>query len=442
MKARMNFLSSARVKRDRPEATRPAVRGALRQRTFAALDVGSTKISCFIGIKETGKSGAPLPVRVIGIGHHICHGLKNGSVVDMELAEQSIRAAVEAAERMADVTVRDVVVNLSMSCIGSHTSSSVINIDGREVEEADVSRVLRQGLMALDGGEHQIVHAVPTGYRIDANRNIAHPEGMYGKELGVDVNLVTAAPGPLRNLRVCVERCHLDVTRFVASPFASGLACLVEDELDLGVTVVDMGGGTTSVAVFARGMLQFTGVVPFGGNAVTNDIALGLSTSMDNAERMKALYGSAFGGPNDDRDMIRVPQVGEDDDAEGMSVPRSTLTQIIRPRLEETFEHVRDLIAANPKAQIAGRRAVLTGGASQMNGVKELGARILDKQVRLGRPTKLTGLADATRGPAFSTAAGLLTFATDPPVDVAFNPQEVSYVPFESKIGRLRAWLW
>lgn len=431
---RLNFLSSARTKKEKPVATG--------QRIFAALDVGSTKVSCFIGIKETGQSGAPMPVRVIGIGHQICHGLKNGSIVDMELAEQSIGAAVEAAERMADVRVKEVVVNLSMPCIGSHASSAAIDIDGREVEETDVTRVLGQGLNAHDCSGREIVHAVPVGYRIDNNRNIPHPKGMYGRELGVDVNLVTATPGPLRNLRACVERCHLDVTRFVASPFASGCACLVEDELDLGVTVIDMGGGTTSVAVFASGMLQYTGVVPFGGNAVTNDIALGLSTPIDHAERMKALYGSAFGGPNDDRDMIRVPQVGEDDDGEGMSVPRSTLTRIIRPRLEETFEHVRDLIAANPKAQIAGRRAVLTGGASQMSGVKELAARILDKQVRLGQPTKLTGLADATRGPAFSTTAGLLTFATDPPTDVAFGSQEVTYVPLESKIGRFRAWLW
>lgn len=430
----MNFLSSARVKKEKPVAAG--------QRIFAALDVGSTKVSCFIGIKETGRSGAPMPVRVIGIGHQICHGLKNGSVVDMELAEQSIGAAVEAAERMADVTVKEVVVNLSMACLGSHASSGTVNIDGREVEENDVTRVLDQGLNALDCGERRIVHAVPTGYRIDGNLNIAHPKGMYGKELGVDVNLVTTAPGPLRNLQVCVERCHLDVTRFVASPFASGHACLVEDELDLGVTVIDMGGGTTSVAVFTGGMLQFTGVVPFGGNAVTKDIAIGLSTPIDHAERMKTLYGSAFGGPKDDRDMIRVPQVGEDDDAEGVTVPRSTLTRIIRPRLEEIFEHVRDLIDANPRAQIAGRRAVLTGGASQMSGVKELASRILDRQVRIGQPTKLTGLADATRGPAFSTTAGLLTFATDPPVDVAFRPREISYVPLESKFGKLRAWLW
>jgi cell division protein FtsA len=434
----MNFLSSAKygnnAMKEKPVSPR--------QRVYAALDIGSTKVTCFIGINETGKSGAPMPVRVIGIGHQICHGLKGGSVVDMELAEQSIRAAVEAAERMAGVRVEEVVVNLSISCMGSHTSSGTVNIEGREVDESDVNRVLGYGVNALDFGERQVVHAVPAGYRIDANRNIAHPEGMFGKELGVDVNLVTAAPGPMRNLRVCVERCHLDVTRFVASPFASGIACLVEDELDLGATVVDMGGGTTSVAVFSGGMMQFAGVVPFGGNAVTNDIAIGLNTSLEHAERMKALYGSAFGGPNDDRDMIRVPQVGENDDGEELSVPRSTLTNIIRPRLEEIFEHVRDLIARNPQARIASRSVVLTGGASQMNGVKAVADGILEKQARLGSPRRLTGLADATRGPAFSTAAGLLTFATDPPVDVAYRPKEVSYVPFESRFGKLRAWLW
>jgi cell division protein FtsA len=438
----MALFSVARNKKDKIGSSRAPARAASKQRAFAALDIGSSKVACFIGIKEVGRSGAPLPVRVIGIGHQICRGLRSGAVIDMYLAEQSIRAAVDAAERMAKVQVQDVVVNLTMSGMGSYACSGHLDIDGREVEESDVSRVLANGCSAANDTGLHVVHAVPVGYRIDANRNISHPTGMYGEELGVDVNLVTVPPGPFRNLRACVERCHLDVKNFVVSPYASGLASLVEDELDLGATVIDMGSGTTSIAVFAEGVMQFAGVIPFGGQAVTNDIARGLSTPIEEAERMKALYGSAFGGPNDDKDMIRVPQVGEEDDAEGIPVPRSMLTRIIRPRLEETFEHVRDLIEANPKAQIASRRTILTGGASQMSGVKELAGPILEKQVRLGQPTKLTGLADATRGPAFSAAAGLLSFAANPPVDAALRAPENAYVPFNSKFEKFRSWLW
>lgn len=435
----MGLLAVARNKKDRAGPSMGSSRAVARQRVFAVLDVGSSKVACFIGIKEVSKTGSPMPVRVIGIGHQVCHGLKGGAVVDMDHVEHSIRAAVDTAERMADVHVQDVIVNVSIQGLRSEACYGLMNIDGREVVDADVTRVLSDSVAAANETGLEVIHAIPVGYKVDGSSNISHPAGMFGDELRVDVNLVATAPGPLRNLRACVERCHLGVTRFVASPLASGLACLVEDEMDLGVTLIDMGGGTTTVSVFADGALQFTGVVPVGGQAVTNDLARVLQTPVEHAERMKVFYGSAFDGPNDGKEMIRVPQVGEEDDEEGHTVPRAMLTQIIRPRLEETFELVQRMIEANPKARIASRGAVLTGGASQLSGSKELAGRILDKQMRLGRPTKLTGLADVTRGPAFSTAAGLLSFSANPPADVAYRPAKASILPFESRLGKLRS---
>jgi cell division protein FtsA len=215
----------------------------------------------------------------------------------------------------------------------------------------------------------------------------------------------------MRNIANCVERCHLGVAHMVAAPYASGLSCLVEDEMDLGVTVIDMGGGSTSLAVFYDGEMVFNEVVPVGGGHVSNDIARGLSTTLANAERMKTLYGNALASPADEKEIIDVPLIGESDHEIANHVPRSMLVGIIKPRVEEILELVNDRLQASGFNKVAGRRAVLCGGAAQLAGVQELAARILDKQVRMGKPIRVKGLADATDGPAFTTAAGLLSFA-------------------------------
>jgi cell division protein FtsA len=432
----MSLVGSSRQKTKRNGSSRATVKPGI----YAALDVGTTKVTCFIGKKDTDRSGMALPVRVIGIGHQPSHGLKCGAVVDMDLAEQAIRAAVDSAERMAGLTLRQVFVNLSAGTTMSHGVNVEVGINGHEIEEQDLQQVLTHGRSSLVKEGREIVHAVPVGYSIDGSRGIRDPRGMFGNELGIDMHVVTADPSPIRNLTACIERCHLDVSRFVSSPYASGLACLVEDELDLGVTCIDMGGGTTSVSVFFEGTLQFVGVVPVGGNAVTNDIAQGLSTPLGHAERMKTLYGSALGSTGDAKELIRVPQVGDDDDAEGSAIPRSMLTKIIRPRLEETFEMVRSKLDDSGYNELAGRRVVLTGGASQLTGARELARSVLEKQVRLGQPIKLTKLADATRGPAFSTCAGLLGYSASPPEE-AFGPNlNISAVEARSGLGKIRQW--
>ncbi len=400
----------------------------------AALDIGTTKVCCFIG-RVVGEN----KVRVAGIGHQVSRGLRAGAVADMEAVETSIRAAVDAAERMAEEKIRHVLVNLSAGDPASHTVGVDVPVAGGEIDDRDLRRVLHQGMARAEPGEREVVHAIPVSYTVDAMGGIRDPRGMFADRLGVNMHIVTASSGPLRNLQSCIERGHLEIGSTVVSSYAAGLATLVEDERDLGVTLIEMGGGTTSSAVFYDGSLIFADVVPVGGQHVTNDIARGLATPTGHAERMKTLYGSAIASPADDRELIDVPQVGESDQAEPNHIPRSALVGIIQPRLEETLELVRDRLAQAGMDRIAGRRVVLTGGASQLQGVRELAQRVLDKQVRIGRPIRIQGLAEATGGPAFATCAGLICYG-------ALGMAEALAVPAEDEhanggFGRLGKWL-
>ncbi len=403
---------------------------------IAALDIGTSKVCCFLA-RSDGHGGA----RVVGIGHQVAKGMRAGGVTDMEQVEASVRSAVEAAERMAEERIEDVYVALG----GAEPESRIVGVEvataGQQVAEADLRRVMgaaRERCLPSDG---EIVHAIPTGYTIDGSRGIRDPRGMYGEQLGVALHMVTSPTGPLRNLRLVTERCHLETADFVLTPYASGLAVLVEDEVDLGATVIDMGAGTTSIAVFYDGALIFFDVVGVGGAQVTKDLAWGLSTSTQHAERIKTLYGSAIASPADEREMIVVPQVGEEESLSAPQVPRSMLAGIIQPRVEETFELVRERLEGSGLAHLAGRRCVLTGGASQLTGVPELAARVLDKQVRPGRPLRIQGLAEATGGPAFAACAGLLAYAFRPPTEarVALSTPGINHR--SGRLARLGRWL-
>lgn len=378
---------------------------------IAALDVGSSKTCCFIARREAnGKA------RVIGIGQQASKGVKNGTIVGMEEAEDAIRNAVHAAEQMAGETIEQVIVNLSGGYPVSSSIGVEVAIDGHEVGEADLRRIFDKGrhtdgLREQSDSGRQAIHTIPTGFTIDGNRGIRDPLGMYGELLGVNLHIITASSGAVRNLTTCIERCHLETIGFVVSPYASGLACLVEDEMELGVTVIDMGGGTTTIAVFYEGQIIYTDMVPVGGNHVTSDIARGLSTPLTHAERMKTLYGHAISSAADKHEMIDVPQVGESEDDVAHQVQRSILVQIMQPRLEETLELVRSRLETSGLDKVAGRRVVLTGGACQLPGMADLAGLVLDKQVRIGKPVRIEGLAETTSGPAYSTCAGLIGYA-------------------------------
>lgn len=381
-----------------------------RNGVIAALDLGSSKVCCFIARIQDDQ-----PPRIIGIGQQMSHGMKAGTLVDMDAAEDSILAAIHAAEQMAGETIDRVLVNLSGGYPSSHAIGVEVSIAGQKVGDADLRHALAQGYetdsaMGQNGQSRQLIHTIPTDYSIDGCRGVREPRGLSGDRLGLTLHFVTAATGAVQNLVNCVQRCHLDVVELVVSPFASGLAALVEDEMELGATVIDMGGGSTSIAIFFEGRLIHAEVIPVGGQHVTSDIARGLSTSMVHAERLKALYGHATAATADDQETIEVPQVGEESDGQAQQIPRARLVKIIRPRIEETLELVRDRLDVSGLNGLAGRRVVLTGGASQLSGIRELAATMLDKQVRIGRPTQIDGLAEATAGPAYATCAGLLLY--------------------------------
>jgi len=410
--------------------------GIARSHLIAALDIGTTKACCFIARVDPDQR-----VRVIGIGHQISNGMKAGAVVDMEATEATMRSVVGAAERMAGETIGEVIVNVSGGAPKSHTVGVEVAIAGREVGDHDLRRVLEFGKSRHEPGERAVLHAVPVSYMIDGSPPIRDPRGMFGDRLSVNVHVVTTAIGPLRNLSACAERGHLGLDARVVSPYASGLACLVEDEMDLGVTCVDMGGGTTSVAVFFAGNVVYTEVLPIGGNHVTNDIARGLSTPTIHAERMKTLYGCAIPSSVDDRSVIDVPQVGEFEHESANHIPRSALTGIIQPRLEETFEMVRDCLKDAGFDKISGRRVVLTGGASQLQGANDLASRVLNKQVRMGKPIRMNGLAEATGGPAFSTCAGLLRYGAVGTTEIMEETIVEEHHEPEGQLARIGHWI-
>lgn len=382
--------------------TRKPPRGGI----VAALDLGSTKICCLIA--RADEAGA---IKVIGIGHHVSHGVRAGAIVDMDSASAAIGNAVHSAEQMAGETIRDLVVNVSGGQPTSQTVTVEVAVLDHEVGDADLRRALSQSRTQHRIGD-ELIHAIPVGYALDGSHGIRDPRGMFGGRLGVDLHLITADPIPIRNLTTCLGRCILEIEHLVVASYAAGLACLTEDEVNLGVTCIDLGGGTTTISVFFDGNVVFTDCLPVGGSHVTNDIARGLNTSIAYAERMKILFGNALASAADERELIDVPQIGEEERGLTNHVPRSLLVGIIQPRLEEILELVRSRLEQSGFARQAGRRVVLTGGGSQLPGMRELAQLILDKQVRLGKPVGIPGLTDAAGGPAFSTAAGLLLHAT------------------------------
>ncbi|MDF1598358.1 cell division protein FtsA [Mesorhizobium sp. YIM 152430] len=398
----MSWLSS-----DKPKQ-------AKRSGIVTVLDVGSSKVCCIIAKLQPREQSDMLPgrthqARVLGIGHQKSLGIKSGVIVDLDRAEQAIRLAVDAAERMAGLTVDSLIVNTSAGRLKSRVFSATVNLGGHEADESDITRVLAAGAKQVQRTEREVVHSMPIGFSLDAERGVRDPRGMVGETLGVDMHVLTADAAPLRNLELCINRSHLSVERFVATPFASGLASLVEDEMEMGAACIDMGGGTTTLAIFADGKLVHVDAMPIGGTHVTMDLAKGLSTRLSHSERLKVMHGSALTVGGDDRDIVTINPMGEDGEVP-LQVPRSVMNRIIRARVEETLEIVRDRLNKSGYGNVVGKRVVMTGGASQLTGMAEAARRVLGRNVRLGRPLGVSGLPEAAKGPAFSTSAGLLIY--------------------------------
>lgn len=406
---------------------------------LAALDIGSSKTTCFIGRPNEDHG-----FEIVGVGHKPSAGIKNGAIIDMDAAEKVIRQTVHAAENMAadelrGYPLREVIVNVSGMHVRSFGHSVEVDIGGHYVTDNDVRRALASAQQKEEQENLELIHTIPTFYHVDGQDGIRDPRGMHAENFTVDINLVTGDSVALRNMAACVDHSHLDIAALCSGAYASGLSSLVDDEIDLGCTVIDIGAGVTSFAVFHSGFMIYCNAVPMGGQNITNDIAKGLMTSVENAEKIKILYGCALASHTDEGEMIDVPKLGEDERREPNLIPRSYLVGIIQPRVEEILEHVRANLRDCGLDRVIGRRVVITGGGAQLAGLKELSEIVLDKQVRLGKPIRLHGLPDAVSGPAFSTAAGLLTYAADHHEEM---PSEImaSARP-DSMIERAKLWL-
>lgn len=399
--------SKTAVHRKRLAQGRPTV--------VSVVDIGSSKVCCVIA-RLTPQSGArelssrSHSVEILGFGHQRSRGIKSGIVVGMVEAEQALRLAIDSAERAAGLTVDSLIMSVSAGRLGSDTFSSSVIVGDREVAKGDIDAAMAAGVDHHRREDRTILHALPIGYSLDGETGIEDPVLMAGRELGVDMHMISADSAPLLNLENCVNRSHLFVEAMVAAPYASGLSTLVSDEARMGCACIDMGGGTTTVSIFMGGHVVFVDAIAVGGNHVTRDLARVLSTAEADAERIKVLHGTALPQEASLTDVINIPPIGDADEQVLPQISPSQVGHIIRPRIEETLELVRDRISASGFAAAAGNRVVLTGGASQLPGVSEIASQILGANVRLGRPMGVSGLPKTAKGPAFSAVAGLLIY--------------------------------
>jgi cell division protein FtsA len=391
----------------------------MQQKTFltkgsavAAVDVGSSKVVCLLG-QVQDEFGH---IEIMGHGFRSSEGVKNGAITNLTSAENAIREAVHMAENMAaeklkGYPLRDVVVSVSACHAHSSFIEATVDVRGDSITKKDIDRgLVKAQHQILETQDAELIHTIPAAYWLDGQGGISDPVGMSGDELNMNIHIVMGNTSGVRNLAAAIKRSHLDISALCVDSYASGLACLVDDEKDLGCIVIDIGAGVTSFSVFQAGRMLLTDYVPLGGAHVTNDIAQGLTTSFAEAERLKNLYGNAMSTSSDTHDMIEVMQIGDNNEAHPHHIPRSVLVGIIQPRMEEIFEQLRAKLMDNGVTEAIGRRVVLVGGASQMAGCRDLAHYVLDKQVRLGKPIGVSALPKEMNSPAFATVAGLFTY--------------------------------
>jgi cell division protein FtsA len=382
----------------------------------AALDIGTSKVACIVARLDESSE-----INIIGVGYHLAQGIRNGVIVDIREAAGSILSALHAAEKMSNETIDSVLVNISGKPVQSHYVNIESTISGHEVTEKDMQLILRNGYQQFQGKPLTLIHCIPQNYTIDDVTGIKDPRGMFGVKLSTDLHIISASDSIVMNLNKCMASCHVDVQGYVASAYMSGLACLSEDEKQLGVILMDIGAGGTSISVWTEGNLIYTDQVNIGGQHVTNDIAKMLSCSISFAERIKSLYGAVASSMHDHYDMIDIDRSDDDVDEEmdelaGVRddrISKSALTRIIKPRMEELFDIVRSNINASGLADKTGSRMVLTGGGSQIAGLKELAAGYFPRHLRLGKPNLSRDAADIVRTPGFCTIVGMLKYAAE-----------------------------
>lgn len=410
-------------RRGRSDKRGPAVRGLL--------DIGTSKIAAAV---LTGDGTDE--VRIAGLGLQRSRGVKAGVLTDLDAAEGAVRAAIDQAERAAGVTLDSVIISLAAGRLKSQHFAAKTEVSGGLVSDEDIARVMEAGRAYAERDGRSLVHLNRFGFRLDGVAGAAEPRGLAARQLTADLHAVTADEAPLRNVLLLIERCYLGCDGIVASPYASALSVTTPEERELGVTVIDLGAGTASIALFTDGQFAGADVVPVGSQHITFDIARALQTPLAEAERIKTLYGTLISAQSDEHETFSYALAGEEDGATYQTT-RARLTEIIRPRFAQIFALVRERLNENPASAYAGANVVLTGGASQLLGASDYAGHELGRPVRIGRPLPLAGMAPSVAGPHFATLCGLAAAGSEM-VESGFDGASA---PSQGYLGRVGSWL-
>ena len=405
--------------------------GSTGSQMIVGLDIGTSKVVCIVG--EISPEG---DVEIVGIGSHLSRGLKKGVVVNIESTVQSIQRAVEEAELMAGCQIHSVYAGIAGSHIRSLNSHGIVAIRDREVFRPDIERVIDAAQAVAIPADQKILHILPQEYVIDSQEGVKEPLGMSGVRLEAKVHLVTCAVNAAQNIEKCIRKCGLEVEDIILEQLASGYAVLTEDEKELGVCIVDIGGGTTDIAVFTDGAIRHTAVIPIAGDQVTNDIAMALRTPTPNAEEIKIKYACALARLAGENETIKVPSVGDRSDRD---LSRQALAEVVEPRYDELFTLIQAELRRSGFEDLIAAGIVLTGGTSKMEGVVELAEEIFHMPVSIGHPQGVTGLTDIVRNPIYSTAVGLLIYGAKQQFDgvVGTPPPAIAMTGVVDKVKKL-----
>ena len=396
---------------------------------IVGLDIGTSKVAALVA--ALGADGA---IEILGMGSHESKGLKKGVVINIEATVAAIQRALEEAELMADCKIASAYAGIAGSHIKSFNSTGMVAVKDREVGALDVERAIETAKAVNIPTDQQILHVLRQEFIIDGQEDVREPIGMSGVRLEVKVHIVTGAVSAAQNIVKCVRRCGLEVNDLILQPLASSRAALSDDEKDLGVCLIDVGGGTTDLAIFTHGAIRHTAVIPIAGDQITNDIAMALRTPTAEAESIKIRHGVALRQLADANEMIEVPGIG---DRAPRTMSRQTLAEVIEPRVEELFSLVQQVLRESGYEELLSSGIVLTGGSSVMRGMVELGEEIFHMPVRIGVPRYAGGLSDVVRNPRYATAVGLLLEGVSQMQQGRISRQNGS---FKAVLGRMREW--
>jgi len=397
------------------------------------LDIGTSKVLAIVGdVTPTGE------VEIIGVGHHPSRGMKKGVVVNIESTVQSIQRAIEEAELMAGCQIQSVFAGIAGSHIRSINSHGTVAIKDKEVGPGDVDRVIESARALAIPADQKVLHVLPQEFIIDGQEGIREPIGMSGVRLEAKVHIVTGAVSAAQNIVKCVRRCGLEVDDIILEQLASSMAVLTEDEKELGVCMVDIGGGTTDISVFTEGAIRHTAVIPIAGDQVTNDIAVALRTPTANAEEIKKKYGCALTQLATSDESIEVPSVG---DRPPRKLARQTLAEVIEPRIEELYGLILAELRRSGFEDVIGSGIVLTGGSSKMEGMMDLAEEVFHMPVRLGIPQGVGGLSGVVHNPIYATGVGLVLYGAKARGGSRYGVVSPSApVNIKSVLGKMKSW--